>query len=685
MNYGPGGNGQAMPNGMYRAAGIMTGVPGELMGGMRMVGGMPMMLGTPYPQGQGPLAGQPAQLGANGLYSAPKPEGPEEHGEFPSLAPEFKKWARGTMLTNLCFLSMLARSIEGKQFLQLNTAEETQYSEWWADVSEGEDVAPAVRVTAFLSRAPNVSKSQLRAIWDVADSRREGCLDRDGFLVGIRLLALAQRGAQLSLMALRNFVGIQLIPSVSAPTPKPAPAPSVSPPAGSDAFPWTVPAQLVARYDRFFAGLDASGAGVIDGAEGAAFFSKSGLPRSTLRAIWRLADVTADGRLDREEFRQAIHLVTGVKNGRITQEQFPPRLHPSALWLRAEGELPPTAVRTAFIAPPAEHAVAPEASPRVQPPASFGRGSSPPLAGPRAPAPGVAPLSHSSPARPPLGGLIASAKGGAPFVQHSPIPSPLAAPHVPSPGVAPITTPRAVEQAAPGSQSGVDVVGGQMQRLLLNEESTRARGATSLASPPVTNIPDNPHSVSAAPVPPPPPPAPVQLPAVQLPQQHPAPFATSAPPRSSMDTAPVDPPAPPQGFAGVFHAPPAALSLPAPAPPTSLQHPAGHIPPIAAPVTPSMPPPLDDDDIWNQPSPEPSVSRPCAAPLSVLTISKTATSAKDSTADSSDEDDFWTMGGNSLGAKPTLGNTGAKVGPGAGTQGGASGAAFDADLDDWLF
>lgn len=33
-----------------------------------------------YPPGQGPLAGRPVQRGANGLFEAPEPEGPEKHG-----------------------------------------------------------------------------------------------------------------------------------------------------------------------------------------------------------------------------------------------------------------------------------------------------------------------------------------------------------------------------------------------------------------------------------------------------------------------------------------------------------------------------------------------------------------------------------------------------------------------------
>lgn len=49
---------------------------------MTAMSGMPLgqPLPTIYPPGQGPLAGRAVQRGANGLFEAPEPEGPEVHG-----------------------------------------------------------------------------------------------------------------------------------------------------------------------------------------------------------------------------------------------------------------------------------------------------------------------------------------------------------------------------------------------------------------------------------------------------------------------------------------------------------------------------------------------------------------------------------------------------------------------------
>ncbi len=230
--------------------------------------------------------------------------------------------------------------------MQLNVAEEVKYSEMWAEVSEGEDTVTSAAVAEFMRRAEKVSTGQLRTVWELADHRKDGTLDRDGFLIALRLLALAQRGAELSIRGLRNFEGIQLIPQIKPrekvePAPPPAPIDGSAQPNSTPGFAWTVPAELVARYDKFFDGLDAGGLGIIDGKQGFTFFSKSGLPRPTLRKIWQLADITVDGKLDREEFRQAMHLVTGVKNNRIAPEQFPAQLHPSSpFWLREIGSSP---------------------------------------------------------------------------------------------------------------------------------------------------------------------------------------------------------------------------------------------------------------------------------------------------------------------------------------------------------
>lgn len=278
-----------------------------------------------YPQGQGPLANRPAARGDNGLLQAPEPEGPEEH--------------------------------EASRYIKLNPAETAKYHEYWSQASDGAETLSGPLAVGFLSRATKVSKGQLRRVWDVADHRREGHLDRSQFFVALRLVALAQRGAELSVSGIRNFAGIQLIPKIepppppSPPSPPPAssvpqvppaqevPAPLMQSGAKSATFSWIVPRIAVDRFDKFFADLAPAGIDMLDASRVVPFLTKSGLPRPTLKKVWQLADVTADGMLSRDEFRIAMHLVTALRNKRVDVQELPEALDPSGPhWLRVEGE-----------------------------------------------------------------------------------------------------------------------------------------------------------------------------------------------------------------------------------------------------------------------------------------------------------------------------------------------------------
>lgn len=215
---------------------------------------------------------------------------------------------------------------------------------------------------AFLSRAEQVSKGQLRRIWDVADHRKTGSLDETQFFIALRLVALAQRGAELSVQGLRNFTGIQLIPKIALP-PEPTPPPEVPEDTAESlseplhpAFSWIVTPDSVARYDAFFETLHDPATGLIAGMRAVTFFGKSGLPRATLKRIWSLADVTRDGKLSLSEFRVAVHMVTSVRTGCLDVATLPDSLDPEGPnWLQIAEEpasdLPDGSVPTQQSAP----------------------------------------------------------------------------------------------------------------------------------------------------------------------------------------------------------------------------------------------------------------------------------------------------------------------------------------------
>ncbi|CAG8514655.1 13869_t:CDS:2, partial [Dentiscutata heterogama] len=67
-------------------------------------------------------------------------------------------------------------------------------------------------------------------------------------------------------------------------------------------------------YHQLFEKVDVDKKGVIEGQNAVNFFNKTGLPKTTLREIWALADNNNKGYLTREEFIIAIKLVVKAQN-----------------------------------------------------------------------------------------------------------------------------------------------------------------------------------------------------------------------------------------------------------------------------------------------------------------------------------------------------------------------------------
>ncbi|KAF7728439.1 hypothetical protein EC973_006119 [Apophysomyces ossiformis] len=72
---------------------------------------------------------------------------------------------------------------------------------------------------------------------------------------------------------------------------------------------WDVTAQEKAQYDVFFDKIDMRRVGFIQGREAVEFFKNSRLPDADLAQVWDLADTQQCGRLTRDEFAVAMHLI----------------------------------------------------------------------------------------------------------------------------------------------------------------------------------------------------------------------------------------------------------------------------------------------------------------------------------------------------------------------------------------
>ncbi|XP_071510092.1 uncharacterized protein [Diadema antillarum] len=157
----------------------------------------------------------------------------------------------------------------------------------------------AVDAAAFLKKS-GLRETVLHKIWELSDPHGKGYLDKQGFFVSLKLIALAQNSKDVSL------AGIGF----------PAPMPNMSgtpvhgrsgSPAMSDSA-WVVTPESKAKYDSIFDGLSPID-NKLSGDKVKGVFMNSKLPVDVLSRIWDLSDIDKDGLLDRDEFAVAMHLV----------------------------------------------------------------------------------------------------------------------------------------------------------------------------------------------------------------------------------------------------------------------------------------------------------------------------------------------------------------------------------------
>ncbi|XP_059196525.1 epidermal growth factor receptor substrate 15 isoform X2 [Centropristis striata] len=184
----------------------------------------------------------------------------------------------------------------------------------------------------------------LGRVWELSDIDRDGMLDRDEFSVAMYLVYRALEGEPVPMSLPPPLVPpskrkkpsvppvMPLLPSPPSVKdsrsshagsktmphpPKPAPAPVPTPAAA----PWVVSPADKAKYDELFSKTDGDMDGLVSGPEVRDIFLKTGLPSATLARIWELCDIGDIGKLTREQFALALHLI----NQRLTKGLEPPQ------------------------------------------------------------------------------------------------------------------------------------------------------------------------------------------------------------------------------------------------------------------------------------------------------------------------------------------------------------------------
>jgi epidermal growth factor receptor substrate 15 len=220
----------------------------------------------------------------------------------------------------------------------------------------------------------------LGQIWTLADNQQRGALGPSEFVVAMHLIASYKSGAlrvlpgtlppglfeaasragrgrpappQGASQGIRGMPPVPIIPkqfSGSQPgQPSPLGRPNFGTPpqtaqtTGSD---WAISSSDKTNFDNVFATVDKAGRGFITGDEAVPFFMNSKLPEEVLATIWELADIDSDGRLNRDEFAVAMHLIRQQRTrpgGRELPTTLPANLIPPSMRQRSLPPPQPTA------------------------------------------------------------------------------------------------------------------------------------------------------------------------------------------------------------------------------------------------------------------------------------------------------------------------------------------------------
>ncbi|KAJ3097983.1 hypothetical protein HDU97_004377 [Phlyctochytrium planicorne] len=122
-------------------------------------------------------------------------------------------------------------------------------------------------------------------------------------------------------------------PGIVTPTP-PAPKPAVQPPsmaAVTSGQEWGVKEEDRTLAFQFFEQLDVAKRGYLTGEDSYDFFLKSNLDNAILAKIWDLSHISKNGKLSKEEFAVAYHLIKQVLSGTPLPDTLPPSLVPPKL------------------------------------------------------------------------------------------------------------------------------------------------------------------------------------------------------------------------------------------------------------------------------------------------------------------------------------------------------------------
>uniref|UniRef100_A0A673YTQ5 Epidermal growth factor receptor pathway substrate 15 n=1 Tax=Salmo trutta TaxID=8032 RepID=A0A673YTQ5_SALTR len=205
------------------------------------------------------------------------------------------------------------------------------YEKYYQQVDpSGSGQVAAADAALFLKRS-GLADLVLGKIWDLADSERKGCLNKQQFFIALRLVACAQNGLEVALKSLNLAVSLPKFHDRSSPLP----------PGGvSIDGPWVVKTEEKLKFDAVFDSLSPV-SGMLSGEKVKPVLLNSKLPVDVLGRVWELSDLDRDGMLDRDEFAVAMYLVYRALEGEPVPMSLPAPLVPPSKRKNPPVSVPP--------------------------------------------------------------------------------------------------------------------------------------------------------------------------------------------------------------------------------------------------------------------------------------------------------------------------------------------------------
>ncbi|KAJ1758417.1 hypothetical protein LPJ58_002807 [Coemansia sp. RSA 1591] len=225
-------------------------------------------------------------------------------------------------------------SLESLSEASVSAKERQQYKQIF-EKSNPVDGAISGAAARSLFMKTKLNNEQLSRVWVLADPRSEGKLRLPGFIVAMYYVRRIMENRNLELPQTcppslwRSAGGESTVRSPIGSLSQTSLA-SMSTPDLIDAH-WDVTKEERQRYEQFFISLDPKRTGYLTGDVPVNFFLKSKLPESDLSRVWDLADITRSGKLSKDEFAVAMHLINAQLAGVRIPDKLPPTLVPPSM------------------------------------------------------------------------------------------------------------------------------------------------------------------------------------------------------------------------------------------------------------------------------------------------------------------------------------------------------------------